>query len=278
MATDWRGELGRRVRRAREELGLTRKALSEQSGLSLRFLADVEGGKANPSLSSLRDLALALQLGVEDLVAAEGESEAHRRAHRLLRRLDAASAKEALALLADANLAPSPSSLFLLGLRGAGKSTVGEEVAKRANLPFVELDRRIEEEAGMDLGALFDMHGEGHYRKLEHRVLKEILEDDRPRVVATGGGIVTHPESFTLLSRAAITVWLKAQPRDHWDRVVAQGDMRPMADRDRAWAELVELYERRAPLYAGADFTIDTSALALSGVIERILGLLPHSR
>lgn len=225
----WKLDLGVRVRALRDTSGLTRQALAERSGLSLRFLADVEAGKANPSLGSLHDLALALDVPVVQLL----ERPAQER------------------------------PVALLGLRGAGKSTVGKRVAKALGWPFVELDREIEREAGMALAEVFSIHGEAHYRTLELRALMALLARDPRVVVATGGGIVTHDESFRFLKARALTVWLKATPQEHWDRVLGQGDVRPMERRAQARAELEMLYAARAPLYGQAELHVDTSRLAV---------------
>jgi XRE family aerobic/anaerobic benzoate catabolism transcriptional regulator len=221
---DWRRALGDRVRELRDERDFTRLDLAAKSGLSVRFLADVEAGRANPSLGSLYDLAGALDVDVAALLRKRARPVA------------------------------------LLGLRGAGKSTVGKKVAKALSWPFVELDSEIEREAGMKLGELFALHGEAHYRTLEERVLRSLLTKSEPAVVATGGGLVTHEESWSLLRTGALTVWLQATPQEHWDRVLAQGDVRPMQQRARARAELEALYQARAPLYAAAELVVDTSA------------------
>jgi XRE family aerobic/anaerobic benzoate catabolism transcriptional regulator len=238
-AEPWKTALGVRARALRERTRKTRQEIADESGLSLRFLADVEGGKANPSLGSLHALADALGVTVVDLVTDEQGR---------------------------------PRSIALLGLRGAGKSTVGKRAAKALGWTFVEVDKEIEREAGMALSELFALHGEQHYRTLEARVLRALLlEDDAPRVLATGGGVVTHDDSWALLRAHALTVWLKASPQEHWDRVVAQGDARPMQKRSQARAELQALYEERAPLYARADVVVNTSALDVDGASARIV-------
>lgn len=236
---DWKRALGDRVKALRNKRGATLKEVAATSGLSLRFLSEVEAGRANPSLGSLHDLAAALDVDVVDLVRREEPG------------------------------APRP--LALLGLRGAGKSTVGERLAARLGWPFVEVDREVEAEAGMALGAIFELHGEEHYRALERRVLARLLASPRPAVLATGGGVVTHPESFDVLRTKAKTVWLKATPQAHWDRVIAQGDRRPMAQRQQARAELEALYRAREPLYARAELVVETTQASVDEVCRRIL-------
>jgi XRE family aerobic/anaerobic benzoate catabolism transcriptional regulator len=233
----WKDTLARKVRALREAAHATQKGIAEQSGLSLRFLADVEAGRANPSLQSLYALAGALKVDVIDLL----------------------------------ERGPRPRHIALLGLRGAGKSTVGKRVARQLGWEFVEVDKEIEREAGMTLAELFALHGEGHYRTLEERVLRRLLSAKQSIVMATGGGVVTHDESWRVLRAHARTVWLKATPQEHWDRVIAQGDARPMQKRSAARQELEALYQSRAPLYGAADMIVDTSALDIDKSSAKIV-------
>jgi XRE family aerobic/anaerobic benzoate catabolism transcriptional regulator len=206
--------LGRRVRELRTERGLTLKALGHGAGLSPRFLVQLEAGRANISVRSLARLAGAL-----------GTTPA--------------------ALLSGPGSAAELPVVALLGLRGAGKSTIGRRLARRLRLRFVELDRRVEAAAGLSLGELFAVHGEAYYRRLEHEALEAVLGEGRPLVLATGGGLPASPETWALLRRRALTVWLRAAPEDHWNRVVGQGDRRPMADSPQAMAELRRLLAAR---------------------------------
>jgi XRE family aerobic/anaerobic benzoate catabolism transcriptional regulator len=236
-------ELGRRVRDLRAGAGLTLKELSTRSGLSPRFLIQVESGKGNISVRRLLALARALHTTPAALVAI-----------------------------------PSGSTVVaLLGLRGAGKTSVGRRLARRLKVPFVELDRRVEEASGLSLGEMFALHGEDYYRRLEHEALERLLDDDRPVVLATGGGLVTSRETWALLRRRAFTVWLRARAEDHWNRLLQQGDRRPMADQPQAMAELRRLLKAREPLYAEAAHTVDTSKLGVEAAAERIEGLVAPS-
>jgi XRE family aerobic/anaerobic benzoate catabolism transcriptional regulator len=234
--------LGRRSRELRVERGLTLRALAGRSGLSQRFLVQVEAGAGNISVRRLGDLARALGTTPAALLT-----------------LPAAEGRPVVALL---------------GLRGAGKSTIGRRLARRLRLPFVELDRRVEEASGLALGEVFALHGEEYYRRLERQALARLLDAGRPLVLATGGGLVTAPETYGLLRRGALTVWLKADPEDHWNRVVQQGDRRPMADHPQAMAELRRLLAVREPLYAEANHAIDTSRLGIDGTLRRIEALV----
>ncbi len=243
--TDPLREFGLAVRRERSAQHLSRKALAEKSGLSLRFLAEVESGRGNISYLKLRSLAAALGLTGSSLIArAEASPETSR-------------------------------PIVLLGMRGAGKTSVGGELSHRLGIPFQELDELVEDAAELELGQIFELQGDAYYRKLEREALARFLESPMRAVLAAGGGIVTESETFGLLRSAAFTVWLKATPREHWNRVVAQGDRRPMSNRDDAMTELVRLWNARSPLYEQAHLVVDTSSLTVREVADRILAAIP---
>jgi len=234
--------LGAVVRKARAERGLSRKDLAERAHVSERFLAQLEAGAGNISVLRLEDVAEAL-------------------------------GRSAATLLADANaVVPSHDGVIaLLGLRGAGKSTIGAEVARRLGVPFVELDALVAREAGMSLATIFEIHGEAHFRRVEREALRKFLDETPAAVLATSGSIVKDKETFALLRARTKTVWLKARARDHWDRVVAQGDGRPMHGRANAKSELEELLRARKPLYERADVTVDTSLASVDDAVARVV-------
>jgi XRE family aerobic/anaerobic benzoate catabolism transcriptional regulator len=162
------------------------------------------------------------------------------------------------------------SVVALVGLRGAGKSTIGKSLAKHLGAPFVEMDALIEKAANLSLGELFSLHGESYYKRLASDILLKVLAQNERMVIATGGSIVTDPETWQLLKRRTHTVWVKATPEDHWKRVLGQGDTRPMANRASAMAELRSILSLRSPLYAEASQTIDTSSVRVTEAVRLI--------
>ena len=242
MATDILELVGQRVRQARAGRNWTIRELAERSGVSVRFLVQLEAGHGNISVRRLADLARAFHLSPAALVT-DNEDD-------------------------------GPPVIALLGLRGAGKTTIGKRLARRLRVPFVELDRRIEQAADMSLSEVFSLYGEEHYRRLERETLAEVLAENRPIVLATGGGIVTSPTTYALLKQSAVTVWLRASPEDHWNRVVRQGDRRPMADHPQAMADLRALLAARQPLYASADHTVDTSGRPIDAIVDDLASMV----
>ena len=233
-------ELGKRVRARRLENGLSQRRLAELAGLSPRYVSQLESGHGNISIVRLYELTQALGVALSDVVCLEGP-----------RRI-----------------------IALIGLRGAGKTTVGKNVAERLERPFVELDALIEEEAGLGLSEIFALHGESYYRRLERDVLARFVAAERGAVLATGGSLATERSTFELLKGSAVTVWLKAKPEQHLERVALQGDRRPMAGRTDPLAELRTLLKDREPLYREAEIIVDTSALTPDGVTEEILRMI----
>lgn len=230
--------LAARVRRLRESRGLSRSALADRSGLSVRFLARIEAGDGNLSLVRLVHLAGALDIAPDALL----------RAPR-----------------------PRGPIVALVGMRGAGKSTVGPPLAGALGLPFVEMDALVQDAAGLPVDQIFELHGERYYRRLERETLQSILTDPRPAVVAAAGGVVNEPATWKTLLERTTVVWLRARPEDYWSRVIAQGDRRPMADNPDAMAELRAMLAAREGRYAQAHVIVDTHGRAPDAVVERIV-------
>ncbi len=220
--------LGQRVRDWRAQNGMTRKALAAASGVSERYLAQMETGTGNASVLLLRRLAHAMQVPIEEL-AREAENE------------------------------PRRSRIALLGLRGAGKSTLGAKLAQARGVPFIELDREVEREAGVPLAEIFAMYGNDAFRRFETKALSRVLKDNPGAVFATGGSLVTEPQTFDLLRRNCWCVWLRASPEEHMQRVMAQGDLRPFRGRSTALDEIRTLLADRERLYSRADVVVDTA-------------------
>jgi len=244
--------LGEEVRGRRRASGLSLRALAERSGVSERFLVLVEGGKANVSVVRLSAIARALGTTASVLLQGFGEAERAPRASR------------------------GP-LVALLGLRGAGKSTIGSRAAARLGLPFVELDSRVCDRAGMSLSEIFEMQGPAYFRRLEREEIERLSDAHEPAIVATSGSLVTDHEAFEKLRRTAVTVWLSARAEDHFQRVIDQGDARPMASRPSAMEELRGILRARRALYERARFVIDTSALGLERSIDRLVKIVNES-
>jgi len=221
-------KLGERVRAWRSEHAMTRKSLALASGVSERYLAQLEAGQGNISVLLLRKVAHAMGVAVDSLVREE-ES------------------------------APRSGRIALIGLRGAGKSVLGAKLADALEIPFVELDREVEKEAGAELGEVFAMYGQEAFRRFERRALERVLAQHERAVIAAGGGLVTDPGSYQLLLDRCQCIWLKASPEEHMARVIAQGDMRPFKGRSAALDEIRRLLAGREKLYRRAEATVDTT-------------------
>lgn len=279
-------ELGARVRAWRARRGMTRKALASDSGLSERFLADVESGKGNVSINSLEAVALALNISILELLQ-DAVRPALARAQGLLARLDDTQLDRVYAMLVRAfglNEAEGREQrVALIGLRGAGKSTLGSQLAARRGVPFIELDREIEREAGTSMNEILLLHGQPGYRRYERRALLRIAEAHPDGVVmTTGGSIVSERETFDLLQSRFYCVWLKASPQEHMARVVAQGDMRPFDTTRGATREAMEDLRRilssRESLYARADAVVDTAARTLKQSLKDLERVVPRAK
>lgn len=264
-------DLGQRVRRIRAIRGMSRKVLAKTSGISERYIAQLEGGTGNVSIVLLRRIARTLGMPVEDLVMdAPADWLAVRELLRTAAPERVARARSILAgqglpLNMQADKLPSD-RIALIGLRGAGKSTLGEVVARKLGWKFVELNKVIERSLGLTITEIYRLYSQDGYRRAELAALRELINTNEPMILATGGGIVAEPLSFELLLSSFYTIWVKTTPEEHMKRVRDQGDLRPTAsDRnDRtAMQELIAILTNREPLYARANATIDTAGATL---------------
>jgi XRE family aerobic/anaerobic benzoate catabolism transcriptional regulator len=256
------GAMGRQVRAARERRGMARKVLSQQAGVSERYLAQLEAGEGNASVLLLRSVARALGMPMTELIDPRENPVEQRLIRRFLERLPAHRLEDVVfRLMRDFGQeeAARKRRIALVGLRGAGKTTLGSALAKELRFPFVELDREIEREAGISLSEVFLLYGQLGYRRIERRCLERVLDAHDSLVMTVGGGIVSEPETFNLLLLSCFTVWVKAAPDEHMARVVAQGDLRPMQGNAEAMDDLTRILAAREPLYRKADVTLDTT-------------------
>lgn len=257
--------LGQRVRNARKAAGLSRRALSDAAGISERYLAQLEGGTGNASISLLNKIALALDVPLASLIADDDPLIAQVRAATPDQRNRVAEA-----------LSPGQmhgGRIALIGLRGAGKTTLGTLAAKRLGLPFFELNEQIEATAGISVTELFALYGQEGYRELESQAVARLALGP-PMILAVAGGIVSEPRTFEQLLQSFRTVWLKARPEEHMQRVRDQGDERPMADNPGAMGDLRRILMAREAHYARADLAVDTSGRTVRESLNELLATL----
>lgn len=270
--------VGERVRQQRARLGLSRKGLSQASGVSERYLAELERGAGNASLLVLRQVADALGVDIAGLLSdMPDRSPEMALAMHQLARLTPAELSEARALIAERFAARVPSGdgrIALVGLRGAGKTALGQRAAEALGLPFIELDREVERASGMELSEIFSLHGQTMFRQLEQQCLETVVQRFDRALIATGGSLVTAPATYDLLLATCFVVWLQATPEHHMGRVLAQGDLRPMANSPRAMDDLKAILASRTSLYARANAQLMTSDKSEAEALDALLGII----
>jgi XRE family aerobic/anaerobic benzoate catabolism transcriptional regulator len=255
---------GRLVRLHRAKRGMTRRQLATESGASERYLAEIESGRGNPSIIILKAIAAALEVPIIELLPpTTASSAALTQILDLLARMPA-SDLPAIAEMLEARTgaevhADRARRIALVGLRGAGKSTLGRLLARQLQVPFIELDRAIEHDYGANVPFLIEMSGLATFRRYERACLERVVAENEAAVITTAGGIVSNPDTYAFLLRHTHTIWVKARPDEHMTRVMRQGDFRPMAKNREAMADLVAILEARRADYARAQAELDTS-------------------
>lgn len=266
---------GNRIRGERARRGMSRKLLAHHAGISERYLTQLESGKGNVSVLLLRHLAGALGVPLSRLVEDEPPSPEMTLVRQFLARLTPDQLNDAYAGLtskfADDAQVLRAGRVALVGLRGAGKTTLGAAAAKELQVPFFELDKEIERLSGTSLGSILELYGQQAYRRYELQALQELLAAQPRFVVATGGSLVSESATFELLLRSCFTVWVRTTPEEHMQRVLAQGDLRPMAGSQQAMDDLRRILEERSELYGRADLVIDTTGQSVQESVRQLL-------
>jgi XRE family aerobic/anaerobic benzoate catabolism transcriptional regulator len=281
-AGDFAAEIGRMVRLGRAKRGISRRKLAADSGISERYLAQIEGGQGNPSVNVLKSIADAIAVPVFELLPRTGlGNSALDRVIDLLARLPAAELPAIAAAMEErlGSAADRDRRIALVGLRGAGKSTLGRKLAEHLGVPFLELNRVIEQNYGASAAMLIELSGLATFRKYEHECLQRVIAEHDAAVIATAGGIVANPQTYELLLRRAHAIWIKARPEVHMARVIAQGDFRPMAHNREAMGDLVAILDARSADYARAEAELDTSGSSVEQSLADLVQLVaPYVR
>jgi XRE family aerobic/anaerobic benzoate catabolism transcriptional regulator len=268
------GLLGSRVRELRSLRGMTRRMVAQEANVSERHLAQLELGDGNISVVLLRRIAAALNASLADLFSPRAPvPDEKRMIAELLERLPANRLREIFRRLTR-ELAQEEKSrrslIALIGLRGAGKSTLGEKLSREMSIPFIELDREIEKDAGIALAEIFSLYGQVGYRRIEKRTLDRVLKQHARAVISIGGGVVSEKETYDRVLSNCLTVWVKASPEDHMSRVIAQGDFRVMGENNEAMDDLRRILEAREALYRRADIHLETSGESVDESLLRL--------
>jgi XRE family aerobic/anaerobic benzoate catabolism transcriptional regulator len=278
--TEYLRLLAGKIRAARARRGMTRNALAADSGVSLRFLAQLESGLGNPSILVLRRIASAMGFPPDNLLSDDPPPAIDRvLLTQLLKKLsddETASARRLLTQHFGHDTAGDAGKPYiaLIGLRGAGKTTLGRRLAQQRGVPFFELDREVEREYGATIGEILQLHGQPGYRRFERERLLAVLAQHSAAVIETGGGLAADPETLSLLLGHSTTVWVRASPEDHMQRVIDQGDLRPMARSREAMRELKDILTAREPFYRQAHFHLTTTGKTADQSFDELQRLL----
>ncbi len=269
-------QVGARALKLRKHKKLSRRELSERSDISMRYLAQLEAGEGNISLALLGKLSVALDVSLLAFLTDQwNTSEELEQFLNAFETADSAARRVALdTLRRSAHSGGKAQRVCLLGLRGAGKSTLGKRIARELDVPFMELNSQIESAAGMPVGEIIALYGQNGYRKLEAETLAHIVNNHRRIVLAAAGGIVDDPASFEQLLASCHTIWVKASPAEHMERVRQQGDMRPMAGNPEAMDQLREILTAREDSYRRADHQLDTSGKSIESSLQELRDLM----
>jgi len=273
--------LGRRVREIRSRRGMTRKVVAREADVSERHLAQLEAGEGNISVVLLRRIAAALNVSITELFVSEVEQPTEKRIiQRFLERLPAHRVEDVVSRLMrdfDDEEKARRKRVALIGLRGAGKSTLGWRLAKELQTPFIELDHEIEKDAGMSLADIFSLYGQAGYRAIEKGTLERVIGEHERATLSVGGGIVSEKDTYDYLLSNCYTIWIKAQPEEHMSRVIAQGDFRVIGGSNQAMEDLRRILAAREPLYRRADTSLDTSGESPDDSFAKLKQLVQES-
>ena len=272
--------VARRVREVRKQKGMPRRVVSELSGVSPRYLAQLEAGEGNISIALLERVARALEMPIEALIAQQIsiDPEAQRIAQLFERATDDLRAAIKEMLSAEAPVCPRKGRICVMGLRGAGKTTLGQRAAAALKLPFLELSCMIEDETGMPVAEVISLYGADGYRRLETEALEKVVKQNGPLILSVSGGLVEQEAPFAQLLAQFHTVWLHTSPAEHVARVRAQSELEPVQDAALAVAQIKALMETRTPLYGRAETHLDTSKRSAQQSVRELVALIAQKK